>query len=169
MMRLIVGKPPFACQRKLLRRVASNSHVTDPIRRLTLTGCGSDFLRKVNSMKTSLLFLPLALFTASLVAQTTPVTNAPAQSQQADLRREIPGLTTEQLVSLVNLQTSTAGRILGLNLQADGALPQLLRARNPIHILNPFAPASYGNGFDNLSYDPRTRRGEGIAFLRIKF
>ena len=120
-------------------------------------------------MKTSLLLLSLALATASLSAQTTPDTDAPAPSHQADLRREVPGLTMEQLVSLVNLQTSTAGRILGLNLQADGALPQLLRARNPLHLINPFAPASYGNGFDNLSYDPHTRRGEGIAFLRIKF
>ena len=120
-------------------------------------------------MKTSLLLLSLALATASLSAQTTPATNAPSPSHQADLRREVPSLTTEQLVSLVDFQTAIASRILGLNLQADGALPQLLRADNPLHLINPFAPASYGNGFDNVSYDPRTRRGEGVAFLRIKF
>ena len=120
-------------------------------------------------MKTSLLFLPLALATASLPAQSTAPTNAPPPSTQADLRRETPSLTIEQLVSLVDFQTAIAGRILGLKLQADGALPQLLRADNPLHLINPFAPSSYGNGFDNVSYDPRTRRGEGIAFLRIKF
>lgn len=119
-------------------------------------------------MKISLLFLPLAVATASLTAQIAP-TNATTPSNQRNLHREAPSLTTEQLVSLVNFQTSTAGRILGLNLQADGALPQLINARNPGQILNPFAPASYGNGFDNVVYDPRTRRGEGIAVLRIKF
>ena len=120
-------------------------------------------------MKTSLLFLPLAFATASLSAQTTPTNNAPPPTKQADLRREAPSLTNEQLVSLVNFQTAIAGRILGFNLQAEGALPQLLRANNPMQILSPFAPASYGSGYDNVSYDPRTRRGEGIAFLRIKF
>ena len=120
-------------------------------------------------MKTSLLFLPLVVATASLTAQIAPTTNAPAPSNQRDLHREAPTLTTEQLVSLVNFQTATAGRILGLNLQADGALPQLLKARNPVQILSPLAPASYGNGFENVAYDPRSRRGEGIAVLRIKF
>ena len=120
-------------------------------------------------MKTSLLFLPLAFATASLSAQTTPATNAPTPPSQADLQRETPSLTTAQLISLVNFQTAIAGRILGLNLQADGALPQLLRADNPLQLFNPFAPARYGSGFDNVSYDPRTRRGEGLAFLRIKF
>ena len=120
-------------------------------------------------MKTSLLFLPLAFATACLSAQTTPTNNAPPPTNQADLRREAPSLTTEQLVSLVNFQTAIAGRILGLNLQADGAMPQLLRADQPLQLFNPFAPARYGNGYDNVSYDPRTRRGEGIAFLRIKF
>ena len=120
-------------------------------------------------MKNSLLFLPLALATASLSAQTAPGTNAPAPTNQADLHRETPSLTTGQLISLVNFQTAIAGRILGLNLQADGAMPQLLRADNPLQIFSPFAPARYGNGYDNVSYDPRTRRGEGIAFLRIKF
>ncbi len=120
-------------------------------------------------MKTNLLFLPLAVATASLTAQIAPTTNAPTPPNHRDLHREAPSLTSEQLVSLVNFQTATAGRILGLNLQADGALPQLINARNPGQILNPFAPASYGNGFDNVVYDPRTRRGEGIAVLRIKF
>ena len=120
-------------------------------------------------MKTSLLFLPLAFATASLSAQSTPATNAPSPSHQADLRRETPRLTAAQLVALVDFQTAIAGRILGLNLQAEGALPQLLRADHPLQIFSPFAPASYGNGFDNVSYDPRTRRGEGVAFLRIKF
>ena len=120
-------------------------------------------------MKTSLLFLPLALAAASLSAQTTPATNAPPPPGQADLQRETPSLTTGQLISLVNFQTAIAGRILGLNLQADGAMPQLLRADQPLQLFNPFAPARYGSGFDNVAYDPRTRRGEGIALLRIKF
>lgn len=120
-------------------------------------------------MKNSLLILLLALATARLSAQTAPDTNAPTPPNQAGLQKQTSSLTPEQLVSLVNFQTATTGRILGLKLQADGVLPQLLRAENPLQIFNPFAPASYGDGYDNVSYDPRTRRGEGIAFLRIKF
>lgn len=120
-------------------------------------------------MKTSLLILSVWLTIASLPAQTAPTTDAPTPAKRPDLQRGAPNLSTEQIAFLVNFQTATAGRILGLNLQADGALPQLLRARNPVQVFSPFAPASYGNGFDNLSYEPRTRRGEGISFLRIKF
>ena len=119
-------------------------------------------------MKTVLFATALTLLAASLVAQ-TPNTNGTAPAREADLRRQAPENGTGQLMSLVNFQTTTTSRILGLRLNVDGALPRLLKTDRPLQILSPFAPASYGSGYDNVVYNPGTRRGEGIAFLRFKF
>jgi hypothetical protein len=51
----------------------------------------------------------------------------------------------------------------------SGALVQVYKADNPLQLINPFAPASYGSGHANLSIDPVTKKPGGIALLSINF
>ncbi len=86
----------------------------------------------------------------------------PAAPSQTDLRKNISGLSLSQIESMVMYQTSLADRVLGV-------LPQIRRADNPLQLFNPLAPSRYGNGYENVVFDPRTGRGEGIALFTIKF
>lgn len=51
----------------------------------------------------------------------------------------------------------------------DGAIPQARRSRNPLQLINPFAPANYGSGLNNVVVDPRTGRAEGISIFTARF
>jgi hypothetical protein len=94
---------------------------------------------------------------------------APAGAQQADILKELPVLSPEQVERYVTFQTRTLNRMFGVSIQYDGMLPQLRRADRPLQMLNPFAPARYGGGFDNLSVNPSYGRGEGINLFAIRF
>lgn len=50
-----------------------------------------------------------------------------------------------------------------------GIAGQLQRARNPLQLLNPFAPPEYDGGRDNIVLDPFRNHPLGLAFLRISF
>jgi hypothetical protein len=92
------------------------------------------------------------------------------QPNQADLLHLSPGdLPAERLEMMARFQATTISRVLGVNVDVDGALPRALRVDHPLHLLNPLAPAEYGSGFENLSVDPVTRRASGIVFLSIRF
>jgi hypothetical protein len=112
-------------------------------------------------MKTKLLLLALISLPAfNLVGQSSQP--PPLVRPGSDLQRPPPGLSAEQLESMVIYESSLANRVIGV-------LPQIRRADNPLHLINPLAPASYGNGYDNVVYDPHTGRAEGIILLGIKF
>jgi hypothetical protein len=53
-------------------------------------------------------------------------------------------------------------------LQYGGILLQLFR-NNPLHLINPLAPASYGNGDANTTYNIITGQADGLTVLAIKF
>ncbi len=46
---------------------------------------------------------------------------------------------------------------------------QLIQAEQPLQLLNPFAPPSYGAGEQNLSADPMTKQNFGLRFFAINF
>ena len=117
-------------------------------------------------MKTTLCLLALVAVSASVGISQSPLpppSDPPsAAPSQTDLRKNISGLSLNQIESMVMYQTTLADRVLGI-------LPQIRRADNPLQLFNPFAPARYGSGYDNVVFDPRTGRGEGIALFTIKF
>jgi len=53
--------------------------------------------------------------------------------------------------------------------KASGALVQAARLKNPLQLINPFAPMELGNGFDNVSRDPNSGKAQGIKLFSIKF
>ena len=95
--------------------------------------------------------------------------NPPDPASQADLLKMGPSLSPQMLDAMVRFQTATLTRLLGINLTIDGVLPRVYRVDYPLHLINPFAPAKYGSGLDNVSINPRTGQAEGIVLLGIKF
>jgi hypothetical protein len=126
-------------------------------------------------MKKALIIIALVAFVilaAAAQTETSPGSTTPSQPsapKQADLLQSLPPLSAHRFDALVRFQTATASRVLGIDFTVDGVLPRVRRARNPLHLINPFAPAEYGYGQDIASINPRTGRAEGIVFWGIKF
>ena len=59
--------------------------------------------------------------------------------------------------------------IIGKKFKFRGALIQIIKADNPLQLFNPFAPAEYGSGYDNVVRDPIDGQGTGLAALSIEF
>jgi hypothetical protein len=52
----------------------------------------------------------------------------------------------------------------------SGVIPRAIRGGNPLQMLNPLAPATYGTAEENVSFDPDLPgKGNGINFLSISF
>ena len=51
----------------------------------------------------------------------------------------------------------------------SGAVVQVIKVDHPLQLINPFAPAEYGSGEDNVSRDWDTHRATGIKFFSMKF
>ena len=53
-------------------------------------------------------------------------------------------------------------------IEFSGILIQVT-ANNPLQLINPLAPAKYGNGEANLVRNPATKRAEGLKLFQISF
>ena len=78
-------------------------------------------------------------------------------------------VSRQQLELAVEQQSVLLNRLFGVNVQTTGVVPMALKARNPLQLINPLAPAEYGNGFDNTTEDPQSGRPKGISIFGIKF
>ena len=115
----------------------------------------------------ALCLTPLSSPTQGLIA----ATNAPARAvtgsstnaaTQAKLAADLA-----QARSFFDFQAQTVNRALGVT--RAGVLPKLKDSRHPWQLINPFAPAEYGSGFDNVSFDPHTGLPDGILLWAVKF
>ncbi len=145
--------------------------------RLTKTGPGTSLDRKVRAMK-ALIVLTAALGIAMTSARAQTPAGQPkpagppavsASDQQADLLKNLPDLPTDEVERLISLQSRTLRTVLGVNLEYTGMLPELERVDHPLQLLNPFAPASYGNGYDTLGSGFRTEHAPGFVVFAIRF
>lgn len=93
----------------------------------------------------------------------------PASAPPLELLNQVPEVPPEVLERAITLQPPPTPRPFGLRLQYDGVLPQLRRADNPLQLINPFAPARYGSGLENLVINPISGRPEGICLFAIRF
>ena len=55
------------------------------------------------------------------------------------------------------------------NVAYSGLAVQLAKARNPLQLFNPAAPAQYGSAMDNLDRDPTSARAFGLKIFSIRF
>ena len=77
--------------------------------------------------------------------------------------------TDRQIAEIARFQSETVSRILGVNMKIEGIIPQAFRVKRPLQLINPFAPAEYGNGWENVTVDPETGRANGIKFFGVRF
>ncbi len=61
--------------------------------------------------------------------------------------------------------------IQGLNpaITYSGVIPQVVKSDNPLQLINPFAPARYGSGMDNLDRDIVTGKERGLKLFSLGF
>jgi hypothetical protein len=57
-----------------------------------------------------------------------------------------------------------------LDREVRGVIPRAMRGGNPLEMLNPLAPPTYGTAEENVSFDPAVPgKGNGINFVSISF
>ncbi len=55
------------------------------------------------------------------------------------------------------------------NITFSGIGVEVAKQRNPLQLINPFAPARYGSPEDNVVRDPINRRVTGLKLFAIRF
>lgn len=91
------------------------------------------------------------------------------QTEKAEELPLNPKLTQEQIEAMFRFQNDIVTRVFGVNVTVDGIIPRLLRAEQPLQLINPLAPLEYGIGEEILSFHPLTRRVEGFSFFTFRF
>jgi len=110
-------------------------------------------------MKT-LIVLSLLLATISLRAQLAPTGQ--------DFKTPIPRMPNATTVLIAPLKPNEmAGPRPGVTY--SGVVVQAVKTDNPFQLINPFAPARYGNGADNVDHDIVTGKENGLKFFCIGF
>ena len=96
-----------------------------------------------------------------------------AQAQTNRLERPVEKqvVPATGTVPLASKTQDTIGLVLlrSTHVQYSGVLPSAKRAKNPLQLINPFAPARYGTGMETVSVDPITGRAAGVALFRVEF
>lgn len=107
--------------------------------------------------------LLLLVFVASAGAQptNTPVI-APEPSVVTTLPSQLPTATIE-------IQRVAPNQVISGKLVYEGIFVETVKMDNPLQLINPFAPARYGNGDDNLDLDPVTGHVNGLKFFSVRF
>ena len=66
-------------------------------------------------------------------------------------------------------QAPNPNQIVRGNVIYSGLAVQVMKAHNPIQLLNPAAPPQYGSALDNLDRDPTSVRAFGLKIFSIRF
>ncbi len=108
------------------------------------------------------IFLSILLATASSMAfgqgqgeLTATTTTTTTTITTTDLQTTLPKPRSPQAVPLV---------------PTEGAVQVAIRTGKPIQLINPAAPAKYGDGNDRVSHDPKDPgKPKGIVFWSLNF
>ena len=128
----------------------------------------------MKTMKSNFKSVPLAIVVTTLLcgswlaAQAQTVTNkdllqeSPKAQVQAESRsqKDIQGAVQARKVKLY-FKTSPA--------RTGGIVTSAAKADNPLQLINPFAPASYGTGGANVIVDAEGKRPAGLALLVMRY
>jgi hypothetical protein len=86
-----------------------------------------------------------------LVSQSFQLAPAPGKGKEPQIRVEAPN------------------EIIGKRATYQGILVQWKKADKPWQLLNPFAPARYGQGDANLTLDAMTGKPKGFTLFSVRF
>ncbi len=98
----------------------------------------------------------LLLSVLSAVAQNTPVERAPVKTA---------AIVAPKMELRLNRPSKAA--LPGVKLASP--LVEAMREGSVWQVINPFAPARFGDGWANVSFDPVNGRAQGIGLVTIRF
>src|SRR6185436_9646179 len=104
-----------------------------------------------------------------LIASALSVASATAQETLDGVFKAPQATTPYKEKKSPPLGKEAPNEIRGKKLKFRGASIQILKAHNPLQLINPFAPAKYGSGYDHVVRDPINGNGTGISTLSIEF
>ena len=123
-------------------------------------------------MKTFILALTLA---AGLCAASAEAQTAASKTSRSNSTATASGPVTGTITTRRNArftQTNKVGNtIYAQPGQVDGVVVRAIRSGNPLQMINPFAPASYGDGRDVTRREPSDpyQRPQGIKLATVEF
>jgi hypothetical protein len=91
-----------------------------------------------------------------------------AQTNQAEIPKQNV-VTPKSTATIPIVPPRGTNQIVRKQITYSGALVQVYKTDNPLQLINPFAPASYGSGYANLSIDLITKKPQGIALFSVNF
>ena len=102
--------------------------------------------------------------TETTATKASPVaTNAPLARAEKLLQVQPVGTPTNGLLEVVFIEPKANEVTLGGPHTYSGIVVQVIKAKHPLQLLNPVAPAQYGSAWDNL--EQRTVSGNGTLKL----
>lgn len=104
-----------------------------------------------------------------LSAQDKPAPENPAPEKNAAAESPVNPAVVRRVDDYVQFQMSLPNRVFGTNLKYQGVVPMAWRAPNPLQLINPLAPLSFGDGDQNVIVNPATKQQEGVKLLQVRF
>lgn len=104
-----------------------------------------------------------------ICAQETPDSRKAGGTGGSAAEIQVDPAIARRVDEYVQFQASLPNSVFGTNLKYQGVVPMLWQAPNPLQIINPLAPANYGDGHQNVIVDPSTRQQQGIKLIQVRF
>ena len=123
-------------------------------------------------MKTLLLAIILTIgLSAAASAQTQAASKTSRNNSTATATGTATGTISRRNSRFTKQTTNSGNTIYARPAQVDGAAVRAVRSGNPLQMINPFAPASYGDGHDVTRREPSDpyQRPEGIKLVTVEF
>jgi hypothetical protein len=116
-------------------------------------------------MKFYLLVLAASLPLVTQGQSPNPVVTNSVPTGDATLKKNLPVAPESLLIA----RPAPAMHVSGMEVSAEGALVRAARAGQVWQAVNPFAPAEFGDGFDNVTLDHHTKQPTGIVLVSLRF
>jgi hypothetical protein len=105
------------------------------------------------------LFLLLSVLVAGSLSAQDPKPGPPMKAENIPQRRD----------TLLTPKLSQPNEIVHRQFTYSGVLVQIAKSSEPAQLVNPFAPAEYGTGYENNDRDIITHESNGIKLFSIHF
>ena len=112
--------------------------------------------------------ITFALFTVIAAhGQLGPAKHKPETTAQK--KPEPPAPTEHKISTHTSITTNLPNAFVAPNARFNGIAVQAVKSGRPLQMINPCAPAEFGNGEANVSRDPRTGQQQGLKLFVVKF
>ena len=108
-------------------------------------------------------------FTKLFIALIVSTAGAMGQDATSGVSKDTQATTSDREKAAPVVKMEAPKQMIGKKFKYDGALIKLIKADNPLQMINPFAPAKYGSGYDNVVRNPIIGKGEAISLISVRF